>query len=122
MGILGHKNLYIMDAKQVDLFLTAQGKNFPAEQLGSIRERLLNADDSKLPMIQATEFKSPMVGFLLAFFLGGFGAEYFYVGKTGMAIVKWITCCGLGIWGLINLFRAGGMVREWNMNKLNTLL
>lgn len=111
-----------MDAQQVDLFLTAQGKNFPAAQLGSIRERLLNADDSKLPMIQATEFKSPMVGFLLAFFLGLFGAEYFYTGKAGMAIVKFITCGGAGIWEIINWFKAGDMVREWNINKLNTLL
>ncbi len=39
---------------------------------------------------------------LLCFFLGGFGAHRFYVGKVGTALLMIITFGGLGIWLLID--------------------
>ena len=47
--------------------------------------------------------KSRLVATLLCFFLGGFGAHRFYVGKTGTAILMIVTLGGLGIWTLIDL-------------------
>ena len=40
--------------------------------------------------------------FLLAFFLGPFGAHRFYVGKYGTAILQIFTCGGFGIWTMID--------------------
>ncbi|MCL2100261.1 MAG: TM2 domain-containing protein [Fibromonadales bacterium] len=39
---------------------------------------------------------------LLSFFLGGFGVDRFYVGKTGSGIAKLCTLGGCGIWSLID--------------------
>ena len=51
--------------------------------------------------------------FLLAVFLGYFGADRFYLGQTGLGIAKMLTCGGLGIWVLIDAILAGmGKARD----------
>lgn len=47
--------------------------------------------------------KDWMVTLLISFFLGGLGIDRFYLGYTGLGILKLITCGGCGIWSLIDL-------------------
>lgn len=47
--------------------------------------------------------KKILPAFLLCFFLGGFGAHRFYVGKIGTGIAQLLTLGGLGIWALVDL-------------------
>lgn len=47
--------------------------------------------------------KSRTTAFLLAFFLGVFGAHRFYVGKAGTAILQMFTFGGFGIWLTIDI-------------------
>ena len=74
-----------------------------------------------------TGSKNRTITALLAFFLGGFGAHRFYVGKGFSAILTiLLTCCfGIGcIWALVDLImilcgnfkdKDGRLVLDWNI-------
>ncbi|WP_018763640.1 TM2 domain-containing protein [Arthrobacter sp. 135MFCol5.1] len=47
--------------------------------------------------------KSFLATWLLSLLLGTFGADRFYLGKTGSAVAKLLTAGGLGIWAIVDL-------------------
>ena len=61
--------------------------------------------------------KDWMVALILSLFLGGLGIDRFYLGYTGLGILKLITCGGCGIWSIIDLI----MIAIGNLGDVNGL-
>jgi TM2 domain-containing membrane protein YozV len=61
----------------------------------------------------AVSSKSRLAVTLFAWFLGGFGAHRFYLGKIGTGIAMLITGGGLGIWALVDfIFAVSGKMKD----------
>lgn len=61
--------------------------------------------------------KDWMVALILSLFLGGLGIDRFYLGYTGLGILKLITCGGCGVWSIIDLI----MIAIGNLGDVNGL-
>lgn len=109
-----------MEKTKVDQFLMINAGKFPDFAHMAIREKLEKKDESSESMLMATQWKSPLATFLLAFLLGLFGADRFYLSQTGLGIAKLLTCGGLGIWNIIDWFTAFGRAKKHNLNMLMT--
>lgn len=111
-----------MEAQKVDMFIMANSKFFESHEIAHIRERLINMDDNKWPMVQTLQFKDPTTSLIVSLLAGTLGIDRFMIGDTGMGIGKLVTCGGFGIWAIIDLFMIMGATRQKNMAKLNQVL
>jgi TM2 domain-containing membrane protein YozV len=90
------------------------GMRPPGQQPGG-----LSADTRALMLFEANK-KTAVVGYLLWFFLGLFGAHNFYLGRTGIAVTQLIlsiTLVGMLItlvWWIVDAFLIPGLVRNQN--------
>jgi len=66
-----------------------------------------------------TPTKSRSTAFILSWLLGAFGADRFYLGYTGLGILKLLTCGGFAIWNLIDMILIGiGSMKDAQGNSL----
>jgi len=111
-----------MEAQKVDMYIMTNSKFFESHHINSIRERLLELDDSKWPMISTLQLKDPTTSLIISILAGSFGIDRFMIGDTGIGVGKLLTCGGLGIWAIIDWFMIQGATREKNMEKLQQFL
>jgi len=88
------------------------------------------ANEAQKMMAYDAHKKSALIAYLLWWFLGGFGAHRFYLGRTGSAVamlvitlvsmvlvlvaVGLLGILAIGIWWLIDAFLIPGIVRQHN--------
>ena len=111
-----------MEQQTVDMFMMMNNKYFPEAQIPFIRQHLLSVDESKEGILHTIQFKDPIISLVLSLLVGGLGIDRFYIGDTGLGIGKLVTCGGLGIWTIIDLFLIMQATREKNLSRLLTLL
>ncbi len=90
-------------------------------------------DDLRKQMMFESHKKSTGASYLLWFFLGGFGAHRFYLGRMPTAagqlallLLGWIPLflgwIALGIWLLVDAFLIPGMIAEENVKIADNVL
>jgi hypothetical protein len=110
-----------MEAQKVDMFLMSNAKYFEGYQIPAIRDRLLAMDDSRFIQLQSLNLKDPTTMLIVSFLGGYLGIDRFMIGDTGLGVAKLLTCGGLGIWALVDLFLIMGRAREVNSESLQTV-
>ena len=69
--------------------------------------------------VVGTPVKSQATTFILSWLLGVFGVDRFYLGYTGLGILKLVTLGGCGIWSLIDFAVVGmGNMKDAQGNSL----
>lgn len=111
-----------MEAQKVDMFIMTNGKYFESHHINSVRNSLLNLDDSRWPQLSVTQFTDPTTTLIISIFAGHIGIDRFIIGDIGLGIGKLLTCGGLGIWTIIDWFMIQSATREKNMQKINQIL
>lgn len=111
-----------MDANVVNQFLVANAKYFPEEQIPFLKQKLLDASDDKLTLVQCTEFKDPTTILIISILIGSLGIDRFMLGDTGMGVLKLLTCGLCGILTIIDWFTVTKRTKEKNINKLMMIL
>lgn len=111
-----------MDAQRVDMFVMTNQKYLPAEKIVFVKQKLMEADESKFALVSAVDFKEPTTILLISIFLGTLGIDRFMLGDTGMGVLKLLTGGVCGIMTIIDWFTISKKAKEANYNNLMMLL
>lgn len=111
-----------MDASKVDSFFVTNGKNLPLDKIESLREKMLQLDDSRYMTITSVELKDSTTMILISFFLGELGVDRFMMGETGMGVLKLLTGGLCGILWLLDVINITKKTKEYNYNELIKVL
>ncbi|MBO5106582.1 MAG: TM2 domain-containing protein [Clostridia bacterium] len=111
-----------MDAQKVDMFVMTNQKYFPAEKIVFLKQKLMEADESKFTLASTVELKDPTTILLLSLFLGGLGVDRFMLHETGMGVLKLLTGGLCGILTIIDWFSVQKKAKDLNYNNIMTIL
>ena len=108
-----------MDEQTLNQILVVHAGKFPGMSLMTMKAQILNSgiDATTLQMIFA-QAKDPTLALILSILVGGLGVDRFYIGDVGMGIGKLLTCGGLYIWWLIDIFLIMDATKEKNYQML----
>lgn len=111
-----------MDAQKVDMYIMSNQKYLPADKIVFLKQKLLEADETKFALVSTVEFKDPTTILLVSIFLGSLGIDRFMLGEVGMGILKLLTCGVCGILTIVDWFSVQKKTKELNYNNLMVVL
>ena len=103
-------------------FLIENQKKFNTMDLMAIKEHLDKMSDKQLYMLNSMDFKDPTISLLLSVIVGGFGIDRFYIGDTGLGVLKLLTGGGLGVWWIVDMFVITGKTKTNNIKDFHEVL
>lgn len=106
-----------MEENRIDQLLIAHSDKFPASMYQQMKNRLAELEPAEACMY-LTQIKDPTVMLVLSIFLGQFGIDRMLLGDVGLGILKLLTCGGLGIWWIIDIFLVMNLTRLKNAQSL----
>lgn len=102
-----------MEAHLIDKLILLNGSKLPEESLSDICD-MLKEMNPQTAHIRFSLLKDPIVALLLSIFVGNLGIDRIYAGDTALGILKLLTCGGLSIWWLVDIFLIMDTVRQKN--------
>lgn len=92
----------------------------PSERVPAVKARLDGMTNEELDVVMsvAATFQKPLIALLLSIFLGQLGVDRFYIGDTGLGVLKLLTCGGMGVWTIVDWFLIMQRTKENNYLKL----
>ena len=108
--------------EKVKVWLVNNASKLPEAQLHIIREKLMVMSDAEFDRIAYVQLTDPTLMLIISIFFGMLGVDRFALGDIGLGVGKLLTCGGIYIWWLVDLFHIMDATKEKNMHKLNTAL
>lgn len=112
----------MLDQNKIDMYIMTNQKYFPEEKIVYLKDKLRTMDEQKFSLISTIEMKDPTTLLLVSIFLGALGIDRFMLGDTGMGILKLLTAGCCGILALIDWFTISKKTKEYNFNKVMSLI
>ena len=106
-----------MEDNKVDMYLAMNANKFPAERIMQIKELLLEIDDDKYYIVQSIPLKDTTTLMIVSVIAGAYGVDRFMLGDVGLGVAKLLTCGGMGIWAIIDIFTVTSRTKEYNYIK-----
>ena len=116
------KEVVKMDKQRVEMYMATNREYFEPAQAIMLKEKLLNAEDSKFEVISMLDLKNPTTMLIISIFLGSFGVDRFMLGDTGMGVLKLLTGGVCGILTIIDWFSVSKKAKEKNFSTIMQML
>ena len=103
-------------------FLLENQKKFNTADIMTIKQQLDLMSDKQIFMINSVDFKDPTVALVFSVLVGVLGIDRFYIGDTGLGVLKLITGGGLGVWWLVDMFVISDKTKKNNIKQFQETL
>ncbi len=108
-----------MSPELVQSFLVRYSDCFDTMSIIDVQNKLNELDDSKFGVLMSMSLQKPTIILLIAILLGW---ERFFLDDISAGVLKVLTCQGLGIWWLIDIFTAQRRTYQYNYRRFTETL
>ena len=106
-----------MEAYQKNQLMALYSNRFPITAINEVNNKFDNLDYS-FACAYLAQMKDPTIALIFSILVGAYGVDRIYVGDVGLGILKLLTCGGLGIWWIVDLFYISDLTRTKNYETL----
>ena len=110
-----------MTPEQIDNILMVNAGKFSPEAIEILRERLQNADQTTA-MMAFSNLRGTDLMLVISVLVGSLGVDRFMLDDIVLGLLKLFTAGGCGIWTIIDWFTIGDRTRQYNTQKLLSML